>query len=65
MLPETCYRTEPCKLFTRKSVVILLHFRTNHFVLNITAVKIFLCVYCTINNEEFMLFDVFLDTVKL
>jgi len=59
MLPETCYSTEPCTLFTCKSATILLNFRTNHFVLNITAVKIFLYVYCTINNEEFMLFDVF------
>jgi hypothetical protein len=59
MLPETCYSTEPCTPFTYKSAAILLRFRTNHVALNIIAVKIFLCVYSTISDEGFMLFDVF------
>jgi len=59
MLPETCYNTEPYTFFTYKYAAVLLRFRTNHVSLNVIAVKIFLYVYCTINNEGFMLFDVF------
>jgi hypothetical protein len=59
MLPETCCSTEPCTLFAYKSAAIQPHFRTNHVALYIFAVKIFLYVYCTINNEGFILFDVF------